>query len=286
MTTREIAQLGYIGISVSDVPKWTSFATEVLGMQIAIATEGLVRLRMDQYASRIDVMQGSDDDLLYAGWQVAGRRELKELKLRVSGQGVEVVDATDAELKARGVQGMAWFLDPDGLRTEIAFGLTQASDPIIYGRPLSGFKAGEQGVGHIVVRVENRDVAEAFYTDVLGFAVSDYGSGRLAFLNCNARHHSIAFAPRSIIPGDKRLIHIMIETTSIDDVGTAIDISERLGYFIPETLGRHTNDGMLSFYIESPSGFQIEYGYGARERPDAVDSYDRKDVWGHRRVSR
>ena len=290
MTSREIAQLGYIGISVSDVDKWSSFGADVLGMQVASKSDSALKLRMDEYAYRINVVQGADDDLLYAGWQVAGRHELDDVKRRVSEQGIEVKDGSAAELVDRGVQSMAWFRDPDGLRTEIAFGMTRASDPVIYGRPITGFKAGDQGLGHIVVRVESRDEAEAFYTDLLGLAVSDYGSGRLAFLNCNSRHHSIAFAPRAIIPGDKRLVHVMFELNSIDDVGTAIDVAERHEYFIPENLGRHTNDGMLSFYIESPSGFQIEYGWGARELPDTsrsiVDSYDRKDVWGHRRLSR
>ena len=30
------------------------------------------------------------------------------------------------------------------------------------------------------------------------------------------------------------------------------------------TLGTHTNDRMTSFYVRTPSGFEIEYGFGGR----------------------
>ena len=30
------------------------------------------------------------------------------------------------------------------------------------------------------------------------------------------------------------------------------------------SLGRHTNDEMISFYLRTPSGFDIEYGFGGK----------------------
>jgi hypothetical protein len=35
-------------------------------------------------------------------------------------------------------------------------------------------------------------------------------------------------------------------------------------------LGKHTNDHMVSFYLRTPSGFNVEYGWGAREMDDAT----------------
>ena len=51
------------------------------------------------------------------------------------------------------------------------------------------------------------------------------------------------------------------------------------------TLGSHTNDRMTSFYVRTPSGFEIEYGTGGRSVDDAtwvVGSYDAQSVWGHK----
>lgn len=49
------------------------------------------------------------------------------------------------------------------------------------------------------------------------------------------------------------------------------------------TLGRHTNDRMLSFYVRSPSGFDIEYGWGGLVVNEdwKIVSYNRAEIWGH-----
>ena len=49
-------------------------------------------------------------------------------------------------------------------------------------------------------------------------------------------------------------------------------------------LGRHYNDQMVSFYMKSPSGFQVEYGWGGRDID--VDKWSVQlsspgSVWGH-----
>ncbi|HMO97231.1 MAG TPA: hypothetical protein PKD27_14045, partial [Tepidiformaceae bacterium] len=52
------------------------------------------------------------------------------------------------------------------------------------------------------------------------------------------------------------------------------------------TLGRHSNDEMVSFYMRNPSGFGVEYGWGAREVDDScwqVAQYSTTSTWGHKR---
>jgi hypothetical protein len=50
-------------------------------------------------------------------------------------------------------------------------------------------------------------------------------------------------------------------------------------------LGRHPNDLMTSFYVRTPSGFEIEYGTGGRVVNDetwVVGEYDVQSLWGHK----
>jgi biphenyl-2,3-diol 1,2-dioxygenase len=111
-------------------------------------------------------------------------------------------------------------------------------------------------------------------TEVYGFKVN------IAFLHANRRHHSVAFGDRQ----DKRIHHFMLQAKCIDDVGFAYDRALKSGVRIVNTLGRHPNDEMFSFYAKTPSGFQFEYGWGAREIEDAtwqVVTYDRISEWGH-----
>jgi hypothetical protein len=81
----------------------------------------------------------------------------------------------------------------------------------------------------------------------------------------------------------------MLEARSIDDVGLAFDRTLRSGAKIIQTLGRHPNDRMFSFYAKTPSGFQFEFGWGGRIVDDSVwepTTYDCISEWGHRRPPR
>ncbi len=49
-------------------------------------------------------------------------------------------------------------------------------------------------------------------------------------------------------------------------------------------MGRHTNDQMLSFYVKTPAGFDVEFGCeGVHVCPDnwKVRTYDSISLWGH-----
>ena len=78
----------------------------------------------------------------------------------------------------------------------------------------------------------------------------------------------------------------MLQLQSFDDVGQAIYRAQENEVEIAATLGRHTNDHMVSFYMKTPSGFDIEYGWGARVVDDAtwhVQRHEAPSIWGHQR---
>ena len=103
-----------------------------------------------------------------------------------------------------------------------------------------------------------------FYRDGLGLRATDFieldlgedGQKTVGFLHSGPRHHSIALVE---FDAPRRLHHIMLELRDFEDVGATYDLCQDQGVPIITSMGSHTNDGMLSFYIETPSGFQIEY---------------------------
>jgi hypothetical protein len=79
----------------------------------------------------------------------------------------------------------------------------------------------------------------------------------------------------------------MVETVSQDNVGAAFDRAWSAGLPIANALGKHDNDKMFSFYVVTPAGFQLEFGYGARmiDEPWTGDRrYDRISEWGHQPI--
>ncbi len=52
----------------------------------------------------------------------------------------------------------------------------------------------------------------------------------------------------------------MVEVDSLDTVGQALDRVNAEGFALSSTLGRHTNDKMVSFYVRAPGDWDIEFG--------------------------
>ena len=80
--------------------------------------------------------------------------------------------------------------------------------------------------------------------------------------------------------------HLMIEVENVDDVGLAYDRVNEAGCPLAMTLGRHPNDEMTSFYVRTPSGFEIEFGAGGKlinmDEEWPVGQYDAMSIWGHK----
>ncbi len=285
-----IEALGYVGLSVSDIDAWRAFAVHVLGLQACPRADGSIDLRMDSYAHRIRLIPDGGDDIAHAGWEVRDAEALADLGERLRAAGSPAARATPEEAADRHVRELLRFSDPEGLACEAFYGPLQRTDqPFV--SPLGvSFNTGRQGLGHIVLTARDAPAREAWWREVLGFRVSDYIDTevvkgrplRLVFMRCNERHHSLALAQLTLA---KALQHLMIEVCSLDDVGRALYRCQDAGIHVSQTLGRHSNDEMLSFYPMSPSGFDIEYGWGGLTVDDEhwhVLTHHRNSAWGHR----
>ena len=170
-------------------------------------------------------------------------------------------------------------------------GLPDATTPFSSALVPGGFLTEGVGFGHVVLATTAFEESVAFLTKGLGFEQSDWLETELApginlevrFFHCNARHHTVALA-RAPFELPQTLHHVMFEMNERDDVGAAFDRLWRTDLGIPNGLGRHDNDGMFSFYLQTPAGFQIEVGHGARVITEGWDEnreYDAISAWGH-----
>lgn len=279
-----IASLSYIGFRSPNASEWTDFGANVLGAQVAAAgADGAVRLRVDESEARIIIHPGEAEQLAYLGWDVGGPNAMATARDRLAAAGVTVTDDDDAAA-VRQVAALHTFTDPFGFRHELSYGLADGG-PFEPGRPITGFVTGEGGLGHVVLIVPDLDLGTTFYCDVLGFRQSDDvddGNIHVRFLHCNPRHHSLAIGSA---PGLVGVHHLMLEVGSIDDVGSGLDIVNERAIPLAMSLGRHTNDLMTSFYVRTPSGFEIEYGTGGLVVDDATwetTVHDSQSIWGHK----
>lgn len=286
MTAPVVTQLGYLGFEVKDLAAWEKFATEVLGLGVSRRFDGGFSLRHDDHEQRFIITEGPADDLSVVGFQVADQAALDGVVARLKDRGIDVVQGSPEQAASRGVKALVRYVDPGGIPSEVFHGPTRV-EPFVSTVARSGFVAGDAGLGHLVLSAGSQQESRTFYEEVLGFKLSDRIACEIhgfkvdiLFFHVNERHHSIAFGERQ----KKRLHHFMLEVRSIDDVGMALDRTLKSGLRIMQTLGRHPNDKMLSFYAKTPSGFQFEYGFGGRLVNDATwepTTYDHISEWGH-----
>lgn len=283
-----IRSLGYVGIGTPDPAEWVSYATEVLGaMPTAPSPSGDVRLlRLDEHPYRFSVEHADAGSILRIGWEVDEPRGLDRMAGRLRSHGIEVHEGTAQECADRRVARLIHFAGPCGVRTELFTGRRLAETAFV--SPLgTRFVTGDQGMGHAVFKSPRTQEAVDFYRDVMGFRLSDVAQfpfGTFYFMGCNPRHHSIAFVQSRRSEGAH---HVLCEVSTADEVGRAHDRARAHKIPLMATLGRHSNDGMFSFYMRSPAGFAVEVGAEGRRVDEEtwVSRTYTADIWGHHPVA-
>lgn len=297
----DIRGLGYVTIESTDLSKWESYGTQVLGMMVApgMPADGNLYLKMDEYPYRFRIVPSDKDRFSVAGWEVPGKPAFDQAVKELEKAGVSIQRGSDADARVRRVKEFVSFTAPGGLQCELFYNIKLDYLPLVSPVGVKHFVTGyhgDMGLGHIAVATPDLEASHKFFTDVMGFGQVDYmhfnfnpdpadpGQG-LHFLHCNnPRHHSLAlFQDKNPHPGN--LVHLMVEVEDLDTLGYMMDRVREHNVKIITNFGRHTNDRMVSIYVESPAGFALEYGFGGVQIN--WDEYTptesaRPSVWGHR----
>jgi 3,4-dihydroxy-9,10-secoandrosta-1,3,5(10)-triene-9,17-dione 4,5-dioxygenase len=290
-----IRSLAYMRIEATDMAAWREYGLKVLGMVEGKGSNpDALYLRMDDFPARLVIFPGDHDRLSVSGWETANAAELEQVRVNLSTAGVPFKEGTAEQMQDRRVDELITFEDPSGNTLEAFHGAALEHRRVVspYGHK---FVTGEQGLGHVVLSTTDDDASLRFYRDVLGFRLRDSmrlppqmvgrpADGKpawLRFFGCNPRHHSLAFLP---MPTPSGIVHLMIEVENSDDVGLCLDRALRKKVKMSATLGRHVNDLMLSFYMKTPGGFDIEFGCEGRQVED--ESWVAREstavsLWGH-----
>jgi len=90
--------------------------------------------------------------------------------------------------------------------------------------PPAGLPFGFRRLGHVVLNVQDLERSTRFYTQVLGFRVSDVydesmTAGGMVFLRCGTDHHSLALVGSGRAPSNRvDLNHVAFEAATLDEL--------------------------------------------------------------------
>jgi 3,4-dihydroxy-9,10-secoandrosta-1,3,5(10)-triene-9,17-dione 4,5-dioxygenase len=287
----DIRGLSYFVAQSPDPVAWQRYAEDVLGMMVTPAPSGGLYVKMDERPFRMLIVPGDEARYVASGWELGNEAAFNAAIATLNQADVSWRQGSAEQCEQRGVQALVHVTDPSGNRHELSWGHRSDCQPFVSPQGVPRFITGDMGLGHTVLPAPNFDATLAFAKDVLGFELSDIFNFRPApsappirihFLHCkNSRHHSLALAEYPVPSG---CVHVMVEVDNMTEVGRAHD--RRLAHEVPlsATLGQHLNDRMTSFYMKTPSGFDLEYGYGGLLvdwQAHSAFEFTRVSLWGH-----
>jgi catechol 2,3-dioxygenase-like lactoylglutathione lyase family enzyme len=254
-----VSEIRHVGYAVTDLAAEAAFYGENWGLKPAgekdgmlhFAAEGhdelyVVRLRQAD-VQRIDVIALAADS----------RADVDALYDKVAAYGCQVVFAPKDLDTLGGGYGFRFF-SKDGLPFEISSDVARGPS-----RDLTRWEAIPQKISHIVLHSPDHQEMVRFFTDVLGFKISDWLGDAMCFLRCNQWHHRIA-----VLPGPACLNHVAYDMLSVDDMMRGIHRLKLRGTNVRWGPGRHTAGNNTFSYFTTPAGFAVEYTADLEEVDD------------------
>lgn len=186
---------------------------------------------------------------------------------QVQARGARVLGEPGALDEPEGGYGFR-MLDLDGrcleIAAEFAAGSAEASPSRSY---------YPRALNHVVLNTPDIDRAAAFYTEVLGFRISDWSEHAMAFLRCDHNHHSIAVnqAPHASIN------HVAFEVGSVDEMLRGLAHVRRNWRAPIWGPGRHGPGNNTFAYFQDAAGFVVEYTAELQQIAD--ESLHQPQVW-------
>ncbi|MEU0600003.1 VOC family protein [Streptomyces sp. NPDC006393] len=111
-------------------------------------------------------------------------------------------------------------------------------------------------LGHVVVGSVDHEATQRFFTDGLGFKVSDSIKGHGAFMRCSTDHHNVLVVKAPV----NFLHHTSWQVEDIDEVGRgAFTMLENHPERHVWGLGRHHAGSNFFWYLKDPAGNFSEY---------------------------
>jgi catechol 2,3-dioxygenase-like lactoylglutathione lyase family enzyme len=141
------------------------------------------------------------------------------------------------------------FFSPDGLPFGVSSDVAQRR-----ARDVGPLEPVPVRISHVVLHSPDHQAMVRFFTDVLGFRISDWLGDFMCFLRCNEWHHRVA-----MLPGPPCLNHVAYDMSSLDAMMRGVSRLRTEGVDVQWGPGRHKAGNNTFSYFVTPNGFAVEY---------------------------
>jgi catechol-2,3-dioxygenase len=245
-----VTEIRYVGYGVTGFDTERAFYKEKWGLEETAADADTVWLRAqghdEPFVVRLRRSDANHVDVIALAADT--RADVEALHGKVVAAGCRVVHAPKVLSSPGGGYGFRFF-SPDGLPLEISSDVARMPK-----RDIERWEGIPVRISHIVLHSPNHAGLIKFFTEVLGFRISDWLGDFMCFLRCNSAHHRFA-----ILPGPPCLNHVAYDMKGVDGMMRGISRLKQAEVSIQWGPGRHTaGDNTFSYFV-SPGGFAVEY---------------------------
>ncbi|MEY4760731.1 MAG: hypothetical protein RLZZ200_587 [Pseudomonadota bacterium] len=245
-----VSEIRHVDYGVKDFDAERRFYIDTWGLEEVAQSAGRSWLRAPGHAEAfvVKLRQADVNRIDVIALAADSRADVDALAKQVEGAGGKLVHAPRDLTSPGGGYGFRFF-SPDGLPFEISSDVAPGPS-----RELGRWDGVPLKISHIVLHSPDHHALVKFFTDVLGFKVSDWLGDFMCFLRCNSAHHRIA-----ILPGPPCLNHVAYDMTGVDAMMRGIHRLKEKGVDIAWGPGRHTAGNNTFSYFTTPNGFAVEY---------------------------
>jgi catechol 2,3-dioxygenase-like lactoylglutathione lyase family enzyme len=194
------------------------------------------------------------------------REAVDRAAVELAGQGVAIY-RQPGELETPGGGYGLQMIDPEGRRIELSAGVSPADPAQTWTAPVRPNK-----ISHVVLNTADFEGITRFFTDTLGFRVSDWSEQQMVFLRVNTDHHSISFNRAA----HASLNHVAYELPDMNEVMRGIGTLKRYGVNPMWGPGRHGPGNNVFCYFQDAAGYVCEYTAEVQKIDEATHQ---PEVW-------
>lgn len=245
-----VTDIRYVGYAVKNLEAERRFYSDIWKLNEIAEEDGLIYFAAAGAPEHHVVrLRANDDDRIdVIAFAAESREAVDALAGKVAGAGCKIVSSPSKLDGSGGGYGFRFF-SPDGLPFEISSDVERREV-----QPLHRWDAVPEKISHVVLHSPKHHDLVKFFTDVLGFRVSDWLGDFMCFLRCNEWHHRVA-----VLPGPPCLNHVAYDMPTLDDMMRGIGRVKAGGHDIRWGPGRHTAGNNTFSYFVTPNGFTVEY---------------------------
>ncbi len=241
----KVRRLGHATLSTPDIDRQIDYYSRVLGLIVIDRGKDRAFLSSRQGLEAIELVRGEPGQLKRISFQIAPGSDLGDVAKDLEKQGIKCERRQGI---SPGITHAVTFDDPKGtpvdLFAEYKFAKEDRSHAIFNILKL----------GHVAYRVLDVQAIVKFYSEVLGFRVSDWRGDHFVFMRCNTDHHTVNF----VIDPKPQLHHIAFEVLDWSEIHKAVDYLAANKIHLVWGPGRHVIGHNVATYHRNADNVRVE----------------------------